>query len=154
MPQDPGASEPMNEARERLAMTDADIVAHFARLGYRVSMAQIAFTSEPVEDFREARARKWFRAGDLRINEPGLLVIEEAQPRQGQRTRDIVVVSLGATRCVMGVDIKPGAPPLRSGDTIHPYAKTMEWSLQEAKGPAAAKPANKPAKSAKPARRA
>lgn len=123
----------MNEARDRLAMTDAEIVAHFARFGYRVSIGQIAFTSEPVEDFREARARKWFRAGALRVNEPGLLVVEEAQPRPGQRTRDIVVVSLGATRCVMGVEIKPGAPPLRSGDTIHPYAKTMEWAFEAAK---------------------
>ena len=131
------ASAPQNEARQRLDMTDAEIVAHFARFGYRVSIAQIAFTSEPVDDFREARARKWYRAGSMRVNEPGLLVIEEAQPRPGQRTRDIIVVSLGATRCVMGVEIKPGAPPLRSGDTIHPYAKTMEWTIEVAKAPAA-----------------
>src|SRR5437667_244217 len=85
--------------------------------------------SEPVEDFREARSRRWFRAGVIRNNEPGLLIIEEAQPRGGQRTRDIVVVSLGATRCVMGIEIKPGAPPLRSGDTVHPYAKTMDWGV-------------------------
>jgi hypothetical protein len=124
----------MNEARERLAMTDAEIIAHFARFGYRVSIAQIAFTSEPVENFREARARKWFRAGKLRVNEPGLLVIEDAQPRPGQRTRDVIVVGLGATRCVMGVEIKPKAPPLRSGDTVHPYASAMEWP------PAVAKP--------------
>ena len=123
----------VNEARERLPMTDAEVVAHFARFGYRVSISQIAFTSEPVDDFREARSRRWLRAGRLRNNEPGLLIIEEAQPRPGQRTRDIVVVSLGATRCIMGVEIKPDAPPLRSGDTAHPYAKTMEWSLAEAK---------------------
>lgn len=77
----------------------------------------------------------------IRINEPGLLVIEEAQPRPGQRTRDIVIVSLGATRCIMGVEIKPGAPPLRGGDTVHPYSRTMEWSKEEAK----AKPGGKPA---------
>jgi len=135
-----------NEARERLQMTDAEVVAHLARFGYRVSIGQIAFTSEPVEDFREARARRWFRAGVVRNNEPGLLIIEEAQPRAGQRTRDIVVVSLGATRCVMGVEIKPGAPPLRSGDTAHPYAKTMEWSITDAK--AAARNAAKVAKRA------
>jgi hypothetical protein len=142
-----GPAKPMkNEARERLAMTDAEVVAHFARFGYRVSIAQIAFTSEPVEDFREARSRRWFRAGVIRNNEPGLLIIEEAQPRGGQRTRDIVVVSLGATRCVMGIEIKPGAPPLRSGDTVHPYAKTMEWSMADAKAPA--KPAVKAARRA------
>jgi len=133
----------MNDVRARLQMSDAEIVERFSRFGYRVSIAQIAFTSELVSDFREARAKKWFRAGGVRVNEPGLLVIEEAQPRPGQRTRDIVVVSLGAVRCVMGVEIKPGAPPLRGGDTVHPYSRTMEWSLEEAK--ATGKPGAKPA---------
>src|SRR5436190_632504 len=121
----------MNDARARLPITDAEIVAHFARFRYRVSIPQIAFTSELVDDFREARAKKWFRAGRIRNNEPGLLIIEEAQPRAGQRTRDVVVVSLGATRCIMGIEIKPGATPLRGGDTVHPYAKTMEWGVVE-----------------------
>jgi len=133
----------MNDVRARLQMSDAEIVEHFSRFGYRVSIAQIAFTSELVNDFREARIKKWFRAGSVRVNEPGLLVIEEAQPRPGQRTRDIVVVSLGAVRCVMGIEIRPGAPPLRGGDTVHPYARTMEWSIEEAK--AIAKPGAKPA---------
>ena len=65
-------------------------------------------------------------------------MIEEAQPRAGQRTRDIVVISLGPTRIVMGVEIKPGAPPLASGSSICRYAPTMEW--------AAAKPNAAPAK--------
>jgi hypothetical protein len=121
----------MNEARERLKMTDSEIVGHFARYGYRISVAQIAFTSELVEDFREARAKKWFRAGALRVGQPGLLVIEDAQPRPDQRTRDIVVISLGPTRVVMGVEIKPGAPPLPSGSSIQRYAPAMEWGAAE-----------------------
>jgi hypothetical protein len=123
----------MNDARERLQMTDTEIVGHIARYGYRVSVAQIAFTSELVDDFREARAKKWYRAGAFRINEPGLLVIEDAQPRPGQRTRDIVVISLGPTRIVMGVEIKPGAPPLAAGSSIQRYAPTMEWAAVEPK---------------------
>jgi hypothetical protein len=121
----------MNDARERLQMSDADIVGHIARYGYRVAVAQIAFTSELVDDFREARSKNWYRAGGFRINEPGLLVIEDAQPRPGQRTRDIVVISLGPTRIVMGVEIKPGAPPLVSGSSIQRYAPTMEWAAVE-----------------------
>lgn len=121
----------MNDARERLQMSDTEIVAHIARYGYRVSVAQIAFTSELVDDFREARAKKWYRAGAIRINEPGLLLIEDAQPRPGQRTRDIVVIGLGPTRIVMGVEIKPGAPPLVSGSSIQRYAPTMEWAAVE-----------------------
>lgn len=129
----------MNEARERLQMSDAEIVDRIARFGYRVSVAQIAFTSEPVDDFREARMKKWFRAGAVRVNEPGLLVIEDAQPRPGQRTRDMVIISLGATRVVMGVEIKPGAPPLASGSSVCRYAPTMEWVAPETKPVAAGK---------------
>lgn len=112
-------------------MSDAEVVDRIARFGYRVSVAQVAFTSEQVDDFREARKSKWFRAGALRVNEPGLLVIEDAQPRPGQRTRDIVIIGLGATRVVMGVEIKPGAPPLASGSSICRYAPTMEWAAPD-----------------------
>lgn len=118
-------------ARERLQMTDDDITSHFVRFGYRVSIDQVAFVGETVDDFREARRKKWFRAGSLRKNEPGLLVIEDAQPRQGQRTRDIIVISLGASRVVMGVEMKPGAPPLAHGDATCRYAPTMEWPIPE-----------------------
>ena len=118
-------------ARERLQMTDDDITSHFVRFGYRVSIDQVAFVGETVDDFREARRKKWFRAGSLRKNEPGLLVIEDAQPRQGQRTRDIIVISLGASRVVMGVEMKPGAPPLAYGDATCRYAPTMEWPIPE-----------------------
>ncbi len=81
--------------------------------------------------FAKRASKKWYRAGVFRINEPGLLVIEDAQPRPGQRTRDIVVISLGPTRIVMGVEIKPGAPPLASGSSIQRYAPTMEWAAVE-----------------------
>ena len=117
----------MQNARDRIPMTDADIVAHFGRFGYRVSIDQIAFTGETVDDFREARTGKWWKAGKLRQNEPGLVRIEEAQPRPDQRTRDIIVVSFGGARAVMGVEIKPGAPPLKPGDATNRYAPTMGW---------------------------
>ncbi|MDR3465967.1 MAG: hypothetical protein P4M07_08500 [Xanthobacteraceae bacterium] len=109
-------------------MSDDDIVAHFARFGYRVSISQIAFTGETVQDFREARLGKWWKAGKLRQDEPGLLRIEEAQPRPDQRTRDVIVVSFGSSRAVMGVEIRPGAPPLKPGDATNRYAPVMEWA--------------------------
>ncbi len=118
----------MQNARERIPMSDDDIVAHFARFGYRVSIKQIAFTGETVQDFREARLGKWWKAGKLRLDEPGLLRIEEAQPRPDQRTRDIIVVSFGSSRAVMGVEIRPGAPPLRPGDATNRFAPAMEWA--------------------------
>jgi hypothetical protein len=31
----------------------------------------------------------------------------------------------------MGVEVKPGAPPLASGSSIQRYAPTMEWAKVE-----------------------
>jgi len=140
---DIGTDSGMQDARERIPMSDDDIVSHFSRFGYRVSIGQIAFTGETVQDFREARLGKWWKAGKLRLDEPGLLRIEDAQPRPDQRTRDVIVVSFGGARAVMGVEIKPGAPPLRSGDATNRYAPTMEWAHpgKAAKAAAAGKPA-------------
>ena len=120
----------MNEARARLSMSDGEIVERFKRFGYNVSIAHIAFTTETVDDFRQAR-KKWNLAGRLRTDEPGLIMIEEAQPRPGQPTRDVIVVGLGSSRAVMGVHIAAGAPPLPSGSTLCRFAPTMHWALPE-----------------------
>ena len=110
-----------NLPRSRVKMTDAEIVARFERLGYRVSIEQIAFTTESVEDFHSAREHYWSRAGRVKNYEPpGILVIEGAQPKANQPTRDIIVLSLGYARAVMGV-ITP-QPELE----IPRYAKHME----------------------------
>lgn len=130
----------MQDARERIPMSDEDIVAHFARFGYRVTIGQIAFTGETVQDFREARLGKWWKAGKLRQDEPGLIRIEDAQPRPDQRTRDVIVVSFGSSRAIMGIEIRPGAPPLKSGDATNRYAPIMEWPHPKAKTAPAAKP--------------
>jgi hypothetical protein len=116
----------MNEARARLPLTDAEIVERFARFGYRVSIDHIAFTTEQMDDFRLARLG-WIRVGRLRVDEPGLMIIEQAQPRHGQPTRDMVIVSLGGSRAVMGINIAPGAPPFASGSALCRYATTMQW---------------------------
>lgn len=98
----------MPPLRDRIKMSDADITRRFERLGYNVTIDQIAFTTESVEDFYKARDSDWTGIGKIRIYEPpGLLVIEGAQPRAGQRTRDIAVISLGYARAVMGV-LNPG----------------------------------------------
>lgn len=89
----------MHSLRDRIKMSDADITRRFERLGYNVTIDQVAFTTEGVEDFYNARDTDWTGVGKIRIYEPpGLLVIEGAQPRAGQPTRDIAVVSLGYAR--------------------------------------------------------
>lgn len=110
--------------RARIKMGDNEIVGHFERLGYRVAISQIRFTTETVDDFRAARPT-WFKSGGISVNEPGLLIIEDAQPKSYQKQRDIVVVSLGHARAVMGVEPKKGAPSLP--DDVPPrYAASME----------------------------
>jgi hypothetical protein len=47
----------MNEARQKISMDDAELVQRFAAFGYHVSIAQIVFTTEQIEDFRQARLR-------------------------------------------------------------------------------------------------
>lgn len=93
-----------SSARDLVIFSDSSIVEHFARLGYAVSLDQLVFTLETVEDYAEAREQLWHRPGHIATHDPGgLLVIEDAQPLARQPTRDIVVVSLGDARVVMGV---------------------------------------------------
>jgi hypothetical protein len=97
----------LNLPRARIKMSDADIVSRFERLGYKLAIDQIAFTTESVEDFHDARETQWTGVGTIKIyEEGGLLLIEKAQPRAGQPTRDIAIISLGHARAVMGV-LKP-----------------------------------------------
>ena len=71
----------LHHLRDRIKMSDADITRRFERLGYNVTIDQIAFTTESVEDFYNARDSDWTGIGKIRIYEPpGLLVIEGAQP--------------------------------------------------------------------------
>src|SRR4051794_9890782 len=83
------------ELRSRVKMSDSDIIEHFARLGFDVTIDELVFTSETVEDFMMARERLWHRGGEVeRYEAPGVLVVSGAQPEVRQPSRDIVVVSL------------------------------------------------------------
>ena len=113
----------MNLPRARIKMPDADIVSRFERLGYKLATDQIAFTTETVEDFFDARETLWTGIGTVKIyEEGGLLLVEKAQPRAGQPTRDVAVISLGHARAVMGV-----LRPDKSAE-LPRYAARMESS--------------------------
>jgi hypothetical protein len=107
-------------ARSRIPYSDGEIVDHLQRLGYGASYDQLAFTTETVADFAEARLSRWHRPGHLVTSEEGLLIVARAQPQPLQRSRDIVVVSLGGARVVMGAL----NPPDRSIGVAR-YARTM-----------------------------
>ena len=115
-----------NSIRARIKLSDNEIVEHLARFGYRVVFAQLAFTTETVDDFRNAR-KQWHKAGSASLNEGGLLIVEDAQPRPYQKTRDIAVVSLGNARVVMGVELKNGGKQeALADDSLRRYALAME----------------------------
>jgi len=120
IPQDRSQHLAADSARARIHYSDAEIVEHFRRLGYDVTYDELAFTTETVTEFAAARLATWHRAGHLATEEGGLLIVERAQPHPRQRTRDIVVVSLGGARVVMGA---LNAPDRSIG--VARYAKTM-----------------------------
>lgn len=112
---------PHDQMRNRLKMSDADILDHFRRLGFVVAMKDLAFTTEGVEDFWSARQESWHHVGKVkRHDEHGLLIVLQAQPKANQPTRDIVVVSLGPARVVLGV-----LPGTASHPDLPRYARTM-----------------------------
>ena len=105
--------------RGLIGFADSYIVEHFGRLGYSVLYDQLVFTTEDVADFVAARETIWHKPGTVvSIDIAGLLVVEDAQPRPDQPTRDIAVVSLGNARVVMGVLNRANRIPQR-------YAATM-----------------------------
>ena len=92
----------MSAARDRIKMSNADIVDHFKRLGYFVAYETLAFTTESIEDFAEARGG-WAQRGKLvDYQRNGLIIISNAQPLPEQPPRDIIVVSLGSARSHYG----------------------------------------------------
>ncbi len=96
-------------ARSLVPFSDTYVREHFLTFGYAVVFDQLVFTTESVADYIKARENSWHRPGDIaRIEMPGLLIVENAQPTLRQPTPDIVVVSLGDARVVMGVINREG----------------------------------------------
>jgi hypothetical protein len=85
-------------------MSYSDIIEHFARLGFDVTIEELVFRSETVEDFMLARERLWYRGGNVeRYEAQGIPSGERGTAQNCQPVRDIVVVSLFHARVVMGV---------------------------------------------------
>ena len=79
-----------------------------------LSFEYLIFTIESVADFLKARENSWHKPGTIvAIHDPGLLVVENAQPRPDHRTQDVAVVSLGNARVVMGVLNRTNRIPAR-----------------------------------------
>lgn len=94
----------MNGRRVLVPMTDVEIETLFLRLGYRVSIDDLVFTAETIDDFWFARYEAWDDAGVVARREPGLLIVKNARPRTSAKPRDVVVVGFVMVRVVLGID--------------------------------------------------
>jgi hypothetical protein len=86
--------------RHLINLTDEEIEARFEDLGYLLTIDDLYFTSETVDDYRAARLG-WINPGEIDEDEPGLLVVKKAQAMKGQPRKDVVVIDFGSGRAVM-----------------------------------------------------
>lgn len=88
--------------RHLIDLTDEQIEAQFEELGYLLSIEDIYFTSESIDDYRVA-SKGWNEPGEIDTDEPSLLIVKRAQAMKGEPRKDVVVIDLGAGRAVMAM---------------------------------------------------
>ena len=124
----------MNNLRVLVPMTDSEIETLFARLGYSVCIADLAFTAETIDDFWFARYDAWDDPGTVVRHEPGLLIIRSVRPRGSSVPRDVVVVGFVMVRVALGVDREPN--DLFADLPGMPIARTLLLATAPQKEPA------------------
>lgn len=86
--------------RNEITMTDEQICAAFDALGAGVTIDDVQFTRDSLDDFRAARAQ-WAEAGTIRRDAYlDALVISRAQVRRGAPRGTVYVVDFGSVRGV------------------------------------------------------
>lgn len=88
--------------RNEITLTDEEITAAFAALNAGVTIDDITFTRDTLDDFRAARNR-WATPGAIRRDADGRMVIDGAQIRRGQPRETVRVIDFGAVRGVVGL---------------------------------------------------
>ena len=101
--------------RNRINLTDEEIEARFDDLGYVTTADGLAYTSDTIANFLEAR-KGYAKAGEIVTNEDGVLEIRDVQTFKGQPRYTICVVDFGDVRAVYKCPPTPSAP-LVSGST-------------------------------------
>lgn len=86
-------------SRDIIPLTDAEIEARFDALGASVTVDDLTFTDESIEEFKAARA-DWREPGRIERDEDGELVVERCQAIAGTPRRTLYVVDFGAARAV------------------------------------------------------
>jgi hypothetical protein len=128
-----GEADEMSGLRVLVPMTDAEIETMFARLGYRLTIDELVFTAETIDDFWFARYEAWDDPGTVARHEPGLLIVKRARPRKSSQPRDVVVVGFVMVRVVLGIDRQEsdfiGLPEM-------PVARTLLLATAPKKEPA------------------
>lgn len=86
--------------RNEIDLTDEAIEAIFDETPYGVTIDDVVFTRETLEDYRDAR-KNYNESGHLSDEVFGgfpAIMIERAQPFRGDRRKDVVVVDFGTVR--------------------------------------------------------
>jgi hypothetical protein len=124
----------MTSLRVLVPMTDSEIETLFRRLGYSVSIDDLAFTAETIDDFWFARYEAWDDPGTVARHEPGLLIVNGARPRGSSSARDVVVVGFVMVRVVLGVEREQN--DLFADLPEMPVARTLLLAIAPQKEPA------------------
>jgi hypothetical protein len=83
--------------RSEISLTDEEIEARFEELGIGLTIDDVIWTRDTLDDFRAAR-KEWAEAGRIEVDEDGVLVISRAQAAKGQPRRTVYVVDFGPVR--------------------------------------------------------
>ena len=86
--------------RDEIKKTDEEIEDIFLKLGVALTIENLVFTRETLEDFKEAR-KGYNKPGEIEPSRSeGVLVISGAQVLKGQPRRDLIIVDFGTVRAV------------------------------------------------------
>lgn len=96
----------MRDARMRLQLSDAEVLESFLTLGMTLKIGDLAFTTESLEDYRQARLNEWFDPGRIIVDEPNLLIVDGVRPLPHRSSRKVVVRDFGPTRVVVGAEVR------------------------------------------------
>lgn len=85
--------------RKLTKLTDAELESKFDKLGYDLTVDDLVFTVETIEDFKAAR-KEYALPGVVETDKDGVLEVQNVQVKKGTPRKPLVVVDLGEVRAV------------------------------------------------------
>jgi hypothetical protein len=99
----PEKSEKVRTMRKEVELSDEEMKAVFEELGYGLTVDDLVFTRETIDDFESGR-RMWKEPGaepeHHTVKTYDAWTVRGAQAKKGDARRDVVVVDFGTVRAV------------------------------------------------------